>query len=380
MISFGAGRLINNQLTITLNNRLLSIDVFRGMTIAFMIIVNTPGSWSYVYSPLLHAQWHGCTFTDLVFPFFLFVIGLSMAFSQEKMNAMTTSDKMQKLIKRSLLIFLVGFLLNWFPFFNRHISDVRFLGVLQRIGLSYFVAGFILILLKNDSKKVVGIIATLLLGYWGVMYFGGDYSLEGNVNNKLDSLIFPEKNLYGGFGIKFDPEGLLGIFSSGAHVLIGYLIGSQLFKYKSVPINFLKPSIIIGVSLTLVGLLWNSIYPINKPLWTSSYVLYTCGIATVLLSLLVYIIDVIKFHKWTFPFKVFGLNPLFSFVLSVVLVKIMLYVITIDGKSSYAILYADLYRPYIGDHLGSLAFAVSICLLVFVFAFLLYRKKIIIKL
>lgn len=345
-----------------------------------MIIVNTPGSWSYVYPPLLHAEWHGCTFTDLVFPFFLFAVGLSMSFSQSSKVSLSKNEKTKKLVKRSLLIILVGFLLNWFPFFNLYIGDVRILGVLQRIGLTYLLAGILVLQLKNDQIKTVLAICLLLVGYWGVMYFGGDYSLEGNINNKLDRFIFPENNLYGGFGIKFDPEGLLGIFSSAAQVLIAYLIGIQLLKNKNYPTKFLMPSIIIGVSFIFISLLWDIVYPINKALWTSSYVFFTSGVATLLLSLLVYTTDIMKYQKWTFPFKVFGLNPLFSYVLSIALVKILLYVITIDGRSSYDLLYTYLYRPNLGDRFGSLVFALSMCLIVFSFALLLYRKKIIIKL
>lgn len=275
---------------------------------------------------------------------------------------------------------MVGFLLNWFPFFNRHIADVRVFGVLQRIGLSYLVAGSVVLLFKSNSQKIISAVVVMLLGYWGIMYFGGDYSLEGNINLKLDNLFLPEKNIYGGFGIKFDPEGLLGTFSSGAHILIGYLLGTRLYQYKDAPKYFLKISLLTGVVLTSVGLLWSLTYPINKPLWTSSYVLYTCGLGAILLTVLVYLIDVLKFHKWAFPFKVFGLNPLFSFVLSVIIVKFMLYIIKIDGKSSYGILYNDFFRPLIGDYSGSLAFALSTCLLVFAFALFLYIKKIVIKL
>ena len=229
-----------------MKNRLLSIDVFRGLTVMFMVIVNSPGSWAYVYSPLLHAKWHGCTPTDLVFPFFIFAIGLSLAFSQAN-NQSESFPLLKKIFLRSMLIFLVGFLLNWFPFYHKNLFDVRLFGVLQRIGMSYFLAGGLVVLIQKRTTLAISIL-TLLFGYWGLTSLLGDYSLEGNLNNKIDQFLFSSNNLYGGFGIKFDPEGLLGTIPSSAHILVGYLVGKQLFEMRKTPILFIKKGSLLDYS------------------------------------------------------------------------------------------------------------------------------------
>ena len=360
-----------------MKNRLLSIDVFRGFTVMFMVIVNSPGSWAYVYSPLLHAKWHGCTPTDLVFPFFIFAIGLSLAFSQAN-NQSESFPLLKKIFLRSMLIFLVGFLLNWFPFYHKNLFDVRLFGVLQRIGMSYFLAGGLVVLIQKRTTLAISIL-TLLFGYWGLTSLLGDYSLEGNLNNKIDQFLFSSNNLYGGFGIKFDPEGLLGTIPSSAHILVGYLVGKQLFEMRKTPILFIKKGVAFGLLLLVIGIVWGLVYPINKPLWTSSYVLYTAGIGTLSLTLLVYLIDIRKITKWVFPFQVIGINPLISFVLSIVVVKILLRV-NIEGKSAYGFIYSQLYQPLFGNYNGSLLFALTNALIVFGFAYWLYKRNRVIKL
>ena len=360
-----------------MKNRLLSIDVFRGLTVMFMVIVNTPGSWAHVYSPLLHAKWHGCTPTDLVFPFFIFAIGLALAFSQANNQAETTL-LLKKVFKRSMLIFLVGFLLNWFPFYHKNLFDVRLFGVLQRIAMSYLLAGSLVVLIQKRTTLAFSIL-TLLLGYWGLTSLFGDYSLEGNLNNRIDQFLFPIQNLYGGFGIKFDPEGLLGTIPSAAHILVGYLVGKQLFEMKKTPILFIKKGTVFGLTLLVIGIVWGLFYPINKPLWTSSYVMYTAGIGTLMLTLLVYLIDIRKIVNWAFPFKVIGINPLISFVLSIVVVKILLRV-NIKGESAYGFLYNQFYQPLFGNYDGSLLFALTNALIICGFGYWLYKRNIIVKL
>lgn len=362
-----------------MKNRLLSIDVMRGMTIAFMIIVNTPGSWEYVYSPLLHAKWHGVTPTDLVFPFFIFIMGASMAFSFSKIDQGSKNSLLKKVLKRTVLIFLVGFLLNWFPFYHKNIMDVRTFGVLQRIALSYGLAGVCLIYART-IKSQIAVVVVGLLGYHFLQTYGGDLTLEGNVNKKINDMILPAKNLYGGFGVPFDPEGIVGTLSSGMHVIIGYIVGKYLKNLKETPMVFIKRIIPIGLGLIFLAWLYCHIIPINKPLWTGSYVLNTSGKACLLLALLVYVLDVIKIQKWSFPFKVFGMNALASYALSGIFAKTLYQLIKTKDGTGYSYLYGDLFQPIFGNYNGSLAFALSFTSAVFICSFILYKKNIFIKL
>ncbi|MGK0315994.1 MAG: putative acyltransferase [Saprospiraceae bacterium] len=361
-----------------MKTRLLSIDVMRGMTIAFMIIVNTPGSWSYVYPPLLHAKWHGVTPTDLVFPFFIFIMGVSMAFSFSNIDNINRTQFLKKVLKRTFLIFLVGFLLNWFPFYNEHITEVRVFGVLQRIALSYGLAG-ILIIYARSLKSQIAAVLIGLIGYHFLQMYFGDFTLEGSVNRKINDFLLPADNLYGGFGIPFDPEGIVGTISSGMHVIIGYIVGNHLKKLKDTPINFIKQIIPIGLILIFAAWLYCHIIPINKPLWTGSYVLNTSGKACLLLALLVYIIDVTKVNKWSFPFQVFGKNALISYVFSSVVSMTLYQILKNENGSAYEYLYAQIYQPTFGAYLGSFLFALSVCLFVFGFAYVLFKRKIFIK-
>jgi predicted acyltransferase len=363
-----------------MQNRILSIDIFRGITIAFMIIVNSPGSWEYVYAPLRHASWDGCTPTDLVFPFFIFAVGLSMAFSMRNIAQKSTAEWTIKILKRTLLIFLVGFLLNWFPFYHKNILDVRFFGVLQRIALSYGIAALLILFIKNNNHLLITIFLGLL-GYTALMKMGGDFSLENNLGGKIDAFLLPDKNIYGGFGIKFDPEGLLGSIPSAMHVLIGFIIGRYLINKKDNPRQFLKPATITGILFIILGYyVLSTSVPINKPLWTPSYVLYASGIACLVLTLLVLLVDIWKVQKWSIPFKIFGMNALFSYVLSIVIVKILGTVIKLEDGNGYGYLYSEYFQPILGDYNGSLAFALFILFLVFIGAYVLYKKNIIVKL
>ena len=211
------------------SERLVALDIFRGITIASMILVNTPGSWSHVYPPLLHASWHGFTPTDLVFPFFLFAVGAAMSFSLGKYKG-DKSDVVKKILSRTALIFLIGLLLKMFPFyqFNKgsfiDFSTLRIMGVLQRIALAYGIAAFMCFFLS--PKKLLGGAGILLVGYWGILLiFGGNdpFSLEQNAALKFDLLVLGEQHLYGGFGIPFDPEGLLSTLPAVVSVIIGFM-------------------------------------------------------------------------------------------------------------------------------------------------------------
>jgi len=364
-----------------MQDRLLSIDVLRGMTIFFMIIVNTPGSWSHVYAPLLHAKWHGCTPTDLVFPFFLFIVGVSMSISFRKYEDADRGAWVKKVLKRTALIFLVGILLNWFPFFHKNISDLRIFGVLQRIALAFGGAGLLVIFIR-DRRMLATIAALILLGYWALMYFAGGadpYSLEGNLATYFDTLLLGENHVYGGFGIPFDPEGIISTISGISHVLIGYFIGLKIQELSHRKQFLVQSLFVIGAALTVLGLVWNLAFPINKPIWTSSYVLLTTGLGTVLLGILMWLIDVKGMQKWTYVFRVFGLNPLASYVLSGLFVKFLSQVLKWDNTSPYPWLYENIFSHVGSMKFGSFLQALIYTLFIWLFAWLLYRNNKVIK-
>ncbi len=363
-----------------MKTRRISIDVLRGLTIFLMIMVNTPGSWTYIYAPLRHAEWHGCTPTDMVFPSFLFVVGLSLYLSLSKASGNKTV-LIKKVIKRAGIIFLIGLLLNWFPFYNKHITDLRIFGVLQRIALAFLGAGLCILLLRKKQWILVTVLV-LLLGHWALLYvFGGSnpYTLEGNIGRKVDLLLFGENHMYKGFGIPFDPEGLVGTISSIAQVLLGYVIAGYTLS-GSIPTNKKIVSVAgLAVFLILTGWIWGFVYPVNKPLWTGSYVLYTSGIVTLIWVLLIWVIDLKKQERWAFVFKVFGRNPLISFVISILLVKIYIYIFRFEGSNLYSWSYNTVFQPVFGNYFGSFMYAFCFTWLIWLMAYWLYRKGKIIK-
>ena len=303
-----------------LNNRYLALDVLRGMTIAFMIIVNTPGSWRDLYAPLAHADWHGFTPTDLVFPTFLFVVGNAMSFALKKLNEMSSSDFYKKVFKRAALIFLIGWLLNYFPFFDYNeagemvavkLSEVRLLGVLQRIALSYLLAALVVYWTGDKGAWIVGLGSLVI--FWPIMYFFGDagdpYSLTGNAQIKLDLLLIGEKRMYMGEGIPFDPEGILSTLTSMVNVLAGFIVGKFIQK-KGNTTSTVQVLGIAGIVLLALAYLWDLGFPINKKIWTSSYVLLTVGWDLLLLAGLIFLVEIQKLTRWTYFFQAFGRNPL----------------------------------------------------------------------
>lgn len=371
-----------------LRERYLSLDVLRGLTIALMIVVNTPGSWSTIYAPLKHAAWHGFTITDLVFPTFLFVVGNAMSFSMKKMAQQKHTIFLSKVFKRTLLIFLIGFLLNYFPFVFRaedgtfilkNITEVRIMGVLQRIALCYCFAALAIRYLKEKGTIIFAI--GLLLAYWGIMYLFGDhpspYTLEGNAALKFDLLIIAAQNLYKGFGIPFDPEGLLSTLPAIVNVIIGYFAGVYIQRNGN---NRRTVILLIFTGAILAGtaLIWDIFFPINKPLWTSSYVLYSSGLDLLILAALMWTIEIIGLKKWTCPLEVFGKNPLFIYMMSELTVSLM-YFISISGESLNGWLYNNLFLSWSEGKNASLLFAISYMLVLWLFGYILDKKKVYIK-
>lgn len=369
------------------SQRYYALDILRGMTIALMIMVNNPGSWSAVYSPLRHASWHGFTPTDWVFPSFLFVVGNAMSFSIKKYGTLGENAFLKKVFKRAGIIFLIGLLLNAFPFVYRadgeilfkNLADVRILGVLQRIALCYLFASLIIHYLRLRGAVIVGVL--ILLAYWAIMYFFGSsplpYSLENNAALKFDALIFRSENLYHGFGIPFDPEGLLSTLPAIVNVIAGYVAG--IFIQKSgKELKTIWKLLVAGIILIVLALLWDVYFPINKPIWTSSYVLYSTGWTLIILAILIYVIELLHFKKWAYFFEAFGKNPLFIYVVAGVVAN-LLGLIYINSVPLQSWLYQNLYLSWLTDINASLAFAIGFIVVMWLLGYILDKKKIYIK-
>lgn len=369
------------------SGRYLSLDVLRGLTIALMVVVNNPGSWGNIYAPFRHAAWHGFTITDLVFPSFLFVVGNAMSFSMRKYEGKPDSAFLKKVFTRTALIFLIGFFLHLFPFVTREegqivlkdFTAVRIMGVLQRIALCYFIASLVVHYLKYNGALAFSVVT--LLGYWAIMYFfgapGDPYSLEGNAALKFDSLIIPDANLYKGFGIPFDPEGLLSTLPAVVNVIAGYFAGMFIQKNGNNLNSVLKLSV-AGAVLVCIALVWDMSFPINKPLWTSSYVLHSVGLSLIILASLILIIEIAGYVKWTYFFEAFGKNPLFIFALATLLIKTLSF-IQVGDMSLQKWIYEHFFLSWTEGKTASLAFALSYMLVMWLIGFWMDRKKIYVK-
>ena len=316
-----------------MTSRNYALDVFRGMTVLFMILVNNPGSWEHSFSPLQHAAWHGCTPTDLVFPFFLFAVGNSLAFSFSKFQQHSVQYFLRKTLTRTALIFLIGLFLNASPFFTwqdqslvlKKWENLRIMGVLQRIALCYFLASFIIYYTKSSSK-VFKMSFIILILYWiFTANFGGldPYSLQNFIGNTFDHAILGTSHLYRGEGVPFDPEGLLSTIAATCNVLFGYYFALNI-KKQPLDIASFSQLLLIACGLVFIGFIWNYSMPINKKIWTSSYAVLTSGLAAIGFLALHYIFEIKMLTKsWGRYFDYFGTNPLFIFVLSGVLPRVL---------------------------------------------------------
>jgi len=366
---------------VKISERLTSLDAFRGLTIAGMILVNTPGNWQYVYPPLYHARWEGCTPTDLVFPFFLYIVGVAMWYSFKKFDNSPSRQVVLKIFRRAAAIFLIGLLLNAFPFYDMELSSLRIMGVLQRIAVSFLIGA--LICIYTPRKYLHWVAGAILLGYWALIALAGGeapYSLESNFVRQVDIALLGSEHLYGGFGIQFDPEGLLSSVPAAATVIIGYLIGSYIDRSK-LRGPALLTLVVAGVIGVVLGTVWGGSFPIIKALWTSSYVVYTGGIATILLAFFLYVIDIRGIKKWAQPLIVFGLNPLFIYALSGIIIKVM-WMIKWESAGETISLQQWVYNglaSVLGNMNGSLAFALLYVLLHWAIALWMYRRKVFIK-
>ncbi|MDC8757414.1 acyltransferase family protein [Janthinobacterium fluminis] len=364
--------------------RYLSLDVLRGLTVTLMIIVNTPGSETGSYAPLLHALWHGFTPTDWVFPTFLFVVGNALSFALPKYAALGDAAVCARIGRRAATIFALGFLLYWFPFFKPDaagawalapLASTRIPGVLQRIALCFALAALILHFWKARGAWLFCALA--LLGHWFALAQFGDYTLAGNAGLKLDLWLLGERHLYHGEGIAFDPEGVLGTLPATVNVIAGYFAG-RLIQARGPAYASIVRLLLAGLACIALGLCWSSVLPINKKLWTGSYVLYTVGLDLLVLPLLIFVIELRKLTRWTYFFEVFGKNTLFIYLLSEVAV-VILFTVRVEGQSGYAYLYGKVFQGLASPANSSLLFAVAFMLACWLVAYALDRARIYIK-
>ena len=380
--------------------RVVSLDVFRGITIAAMILVNDPGSWSHIYPPLKHAEWNGWTPTDLIFPFFLFIVGVSMtlSFASRVSRGVTRRVLAIHILRRSALIFAIGLFLNGFPSFD--FGSIRIMGVLQRIALCYLVAGLVYLMIpgrkigadgnvrvRSNAWVITGIAVILLVGYWALVTFvpvpgygAGHFGKDDNLGAYID------RKLMGGHlwseSKTWDPEGLLSTLPAIATLLIGILAGEWLRSDREGGRKALG-LVLAGIALLIVGRLLDPYFPINKNLWTSTFVLFTGGFAMLLLALCYWAVDLRGWRKWAAPFLVFGMNAILAYALAALVAEVSIDFEFHDSRRHLQTLHGWIYEGYFVPRSSpvnaSLAFAVFFVLVVFVLLWPLHRRKIFIR-
>ena len=366
--------------TLPQTQRLVSLDVFRGITIAGMVLVNNPGSWEHIYWPLEHAAWHGWTPTDLVFPFFLFIVGVSipLAFAKRLESGGSKRDLYLKIIKRTLIIFAIGLFLNGLPYFG--LAEYRIPGVLQRIAVCYFFAS--IIFLNTKVRTQIAIAIGLLVFYWLLVklvpapgFAAGDLTKEGSLPSYVDRVVFG-KHVWAQAKV-YDPEGLLSTIPAIATSLIGVLTGTWLRTEKT---RYEKAAgmFVVGAVCVAIGWACNPFFVINKALWTSSYVLFTGGLALQFLSICYWLIDIQGYRRWAKPFEVFGLNAIALYVVADV-IAMALGEIKIGGDSIGSWAYDHLFASWASPINASLAMAIAFVLVCLGLMWILYRRNIFLK-
>lgn len=386
----------------TQNKRLLSLDILRGITIAGMILVNNPGSWGDIYAPLRHAAWNGLTPTDLVFPFFMFIMGVSTYFSLRKYNFEFTWKSFAKILRRTVVIFAIGLGIAWFGLFLRGILNdktfldavanfdhIRILGVMPRLALCYGIGATMALLIPHRSLPWV--VGAMLVVYAVILLLGNGFAFsDDNVISIVDHKVLGENHMYtdtiDGVSLKFDPEGLLSTLPSIAHMLIGFICGGLILGTKDNHERICR-LFIVGTILTFSGFLLDFGLPINKKIWSPTFVLTTCGLASSFLALLIWIIDIRGHQKWCRFFESFGVNPLFMYCLGAVLSIVIGSVRIPSGLTESGMisikgwLYKGIFMPLCqGDAtLASLLFAIIFVLFNWCIGYILYKKHIFIK-
>ncbi|NMH58407.1 acyltransferase family protein [Alteromonas ponticola] len=358
--------------------RIEAIDILRGLSLAFMILVNNPGSWAHIYPPLRHADWHGMTPTDLVFPFFLFVVGAAMAYSFK--SAIEQDEKpVFRVIKRGLIIAAIGFLLHLFPF-DHPPEQWRYMGVLQRIGLCFIITGLLVLFVPPRRLVAVGIGALVVYTALLIGFSPAPYALEHNAVVQLDLFIIGPEHMWKGKGIPFDPEGLLSTIPAAVTVLCGYLF-ALLLQGINQPGQRVKATLCLGAALALSGAALTFLQPINKYLWTPTFVLVTAGAAGMCLSLFIWLWEQKQVRFMLQPLRIYGTNPILIYVLAwlftVSMEKINL---TTDlGTFSIKTQLFKLLSQHIPANLASLLYSLALVVLFYAVAYLLYRKNVIVR-
>jgi predicted acyltransferase len=367
--------------------RLEALDVLRGATIAGMMVVNTPGDWDHVYAPLLHAEWHGWTYTDTIFPFFLFIVGVSMSlsFAARRARGETRGRLLLHTFRRSAIIFGIGLALNVLSYFLFHRRQVRIPGVLQRIGVCFFLAAAIYLLL--GARGLLPSAAALLGLYWALMTFvpvpgygAGRFDLEGNLARHVDLAVLGQHTWKHDPG--WDPEGPLSTIPAVSTVLLGIAAGEFLRSRRPWPARLVGLMGGGAVPFSL-GLLWGLWFPINKNLWTSSYALAMSGLAAVVLAVCLWAVDVRGWRSWARPFVWLGTNAIALFVLATLSTLLLIAIKLPAGDGKRRSLYGSIYRA-VFDHfpdprIGSLLFALAFLSVWIALGGVLYRKRIFVK-
>ena len=375
--------------------RLLALDILRGITIAGMILVNNPGSWGHIYAPLEHASWNGLTPTDLVFPFFMFIMGVSTYFSLRKYEFKFSASALLKILRRTVVIFLIGMFIAWFGLFLRgtlsgasfweavlNFDHIRILGVMPRLAICYGAGSLIALWLRH--KWLPTFVGALLVIYTVILLCGHGFEFaDHNIISIVDHKVLGPDHMYAdtvdGVTLKFDPEGLLSTLPSIAHMLIGFICGDWLISIKDNR-DRINRLFILGTILTFAGFLLSYGLPINKKIWSPTFVLTTCGLASSFLGLLIWIIDIKGKKKWCRFFEVFGINPLFLYCLGAIL-SIVMGAIPAGETTLKGWIYKDVLMPVCCDDatLASLIFAILFVIVNWLVGLILYKKKIYIK-
>lgn len=389
-----------SQSTTAKPKRLLALDILRGITIAGMILVNNPGSWGHIYAPLEHASWNGLTPTDLVFPFFMFIMGVSTYFSLRKYEFTFSGKAMWKILRRSVVIFLIGMFIAWFGLFLRGVLNdltfwdavlnfdhIRILGVMPRLAICYCAGSLLALWIKH--RYLPWVVGGMLVVYTVMLLCGNGFEFaDTNIISVVDHRVLGPDHMYSdtidGVTLKFDPEGLLSTLPSIAHMLIGFICGAWLVSIKDNR-DRINRLFITGTILTFAGFLLSYGLPINKKIWSPTFVLTTCGLAASFLGLLIWIIDIKGKKRWCRFFEVFGINPLFLYCLGAIL-SIVLGAVKIPGAGGDLIsikgwAYRDMLIPMCGGNetLASLCFAILFVIINWLVGLILYKKKIYIK-
>jgi len=389
--------------------RLVSLDVFRGMTVAGMLLVNNPGTWSAIYPPLEHAAWNGWTATDLIFPFFLFIVGITTELSLRARRARGDDDRaiLRQMLRRGALIFLFGFLLSGFPFFTwppalpeasffervvDRIEHWRVMGVLQRIGLAYLLGG--LLTLRTTLRQQFAILIALLIGYWALMTLvpvpdtgvAGRFVLDQPdqlLSAWLDRTILGTNHLW--IGAKtWDPEGLLSTVPAVGTMLLGTFAGRWIARQERTLTDRLAGLFAVGALTMMLGLVWHWVFPINKSIWSSSYVLFTAGMGAVSLATCMWIIDVMQVRRWTFPFVVYGTNPMLAFLGSGLMARMISSIWTWEAAaggriSAQGFVFNSLYASWLPLREASFAYALSFVALWFLMLWGAWKRGFVLK-